>query len=473
MNLNDIKPIRQLREFADALRLDAFDAEAQEFAPGILRVQHRPPAPLPRLVLYGLLALFAIALMWVVFSRLDIVAVAHGKLVPQSYVKIVQPADAGIVQEILVTEGQHVAAGQVLMRMDTKLSEADTKAIGAEFKRKALTLRRIDAELAGSPLATQADDPPELYHQIAAQYRANRQAYLDALSQEQATLAKARQDLAAAQEIRSKLERTLPTYKAQEEAWDKLAKEGFAGKLIAADRQRERVEKEQDFAAQIHTVASLQSAIAQSEQRLAQITSSYRSQLRKERVETYGDYQKLEQEWAKQAHKNELLELKAPQAGIIKDLATHTPGTVVSPGTILMTLVPQNEQLQAEVWVENEVENEDAGFVRPQQFTKIKILAYQFQKYGMVDGAVTHISADASDASRPANAEPNSKDNGVPPKYRALVALKSQVLNADGEQFKLAPGMQVSAEVKLGTRTILEYLLSPVQKAFHEAGRER
>lgn len=469
MNLNDIKPIKQLQAFADGLRLDAFNAEAQEFAPGILKVRHRPPAPLPRLVLYGLLALFVIALLWIAFGRLDIVAVAQGKLVPLTYVKIVQPADSGIVQEILVTEGQQVAAGQVLMRMDTKLSDADTKALGAEFKRKALTLRRIDAELAGSPLTSQADDPPDLYRQIAAQYRANRRAYLDALSQEQATLAKAKQDLAAAQEIKSKLERTLPTYRAQEEAWDKLAKDGFAGKLIAADRQRERVEKEQDLAAQIHTVASLQSTIAQSEKRLAQITSNYRSQLQKERVETYGDYQKLEQEWAKQAHKNDLLELKAPQAGIIKDLATHTPGTVVSPGTILMTLVPQNEQLQAEVWVENE----DAGFVHPEQPTKIKILAYQFQKYGMVDGTVAQISADASDANRPANGEASAKDNGAPAKYRTLVALKSQVLNADGEQFKLTPGMQVSAEVKLGTRTILEYLLSPVQKAFHEAGRER
>ena len=470
MNLSDIKPIKKMQEFADGLRLDAFNAEAQEFAPGILKVQHRPPAPLPRLVLYGLLALFAIALLWVAFGRLDIVAVAQGKLVPQTYVKIVQPAESGIVQQILVVEGQQVAAGQVLMRMDTKLSEADTKAIAAEFKRKALTLRRVDAELTGSPLPTQADDPPELYRQIAAQYRANRQSYLDALSQEQATLAKTKQDLAAAQEIRSKLERILPTYKAQEEAWDKLAKDGFAGKLIAADHQRERVEKEQDLAAQTHTVASLQSTIAQSEKHLAQITSSYRSQLQKERVDTYGDYQKLEQEWAKQSHKNDLLELKAPQAGIIKDLATHTPGTVVSPGTVLMTLVPQGEQLQAEVWVENE----DAGFVRPQQPTKIKILAYQFQKYGMVDGTVTHISADASDANRAANTPDNgTKDNGAPAKYRALVSLKSQALSADGEQFKLTPGMQVSAEVKLGTRTILEYLLSPVQKAFHEAGRER
>ena len=442
-------------------------AEAHDFAPAILKAQHRPPAPLPRLVLYTLLLLFGTVVLWVIFGRLDVVSVANGKLVPQTYVKIVQPSESGIVEKIFVNEGQAVTAGQVLMRMDTRLSEADTQTLYAELKRKELTLRRIDAELSGAALTSRRDDPPRLYQQIEAQYRANRQAYQDAVGQEQAMLARAQQELASAQEIKSKLEQTLPAYKAQEEAWDKLAKEGFAGKLMAGDKSRERIEKEQDLRAQIHTVSSLRSSIAQSEKRLAQISSNYKSQLQKERGDTYGDYQKLEQDSAKQAHKNALLELKAPQAGIIKDLATHTPGTVVSPGTVLMTLVPKDELLQAEVWVENE----DAGFIHTRQSAKIKILAYQFQKYGMVDGTVIHIGADASDK-QPSASDP-VKETQQPAKYRALVSLKTQTLTADGERFRLAPGMQVSAEVKLGTRTVLEYLLSPVQKAFHEAGRER
>lgn len=439
-------------------------AEAHDFAPAILKAQHRPPEPLPRVVLYTLLVLFGIVVLWVVIGRLDVVAVTSGKLVPQTYVKIVQPSESGIVQDILVTEGLEVKAGQVLMRMDTQLYEADTKSLYAELKRKELTLRRINAELSGIALASNAQDPPSLYQQVEAQYRANRQAYQDALSQEQAVLARSQQELAAAQEIKLKLEQTLPTYKAQEEAWDKLAQEGFAGKLEAGTKNRERVEKEQDLRAQTYTVLSLESTIAQSEKRIAQIGSNYLSQLQKERLDTYGEHQRLEQEVAKQAHKNTLMELKAPQDGIVKDLATHTSGTVVSPGTVLMTLVPKDERLQAEVWVDNE----DAGFVYAQQPTKIKILAYQFQKYGMVDGVVTHIGADASDKQ-----PDNRMDSQQPAKYRALVSLKTQTLSADGEEFKLAPGMQVAAEVKLGTRTILEYLLSPVQKAFHEAARER
>lgn len=166
-----------------------------------------------------------------------------------------------------------------------------------------------------------------------------------------------------------------------------------------------------------------------------------------------------------------MLELKAPQAGIIKDLATHTPGTVVSPGTVLMTLVPNNEALQAEVWVKNS----DAGFVYEGQKVKVKLSAYPFQKYGMVDGKVLHVSADATD-----KFTPNAKDVDVNQQslntqlaYRALIKLTQQHLEVEEDKLELTPGMQVAAEIKLADQTVMEYLLSPVRKAFHEAGRER
>jgi hemolysin D len=145
---------------------------------------------------------------------------------------------------------------------------------------------------------------------------------------------------------------------------------------------------------------------------------------------------------------------------VVKDLATHTIGTVTSPGTILMTLVPKDEILRAEVWVKND----DIGFVRERQAARIKLAAFTFQKYGMLDGEVAHVGADAS-AEQPKDAAPLA--------YRTLVNLNSQVLETNGQKHRLSPGMQVSAEIHLGTRTVLEYLLSPVSKAFQEAGRER
>ncbi len=447
-------------------RIASLKAEAADFAPEIIRAQHQPPSPLPRVVLYSLLALFGILLVWAFAGRLDIVAVAQGKLVPQTFLKIVQPTESGIVREILVREGDEVKEGQVLARMDTRLSDADSKTLEVELQRRRLQLSRIDAELAGAPMKRQSTDPPEIYAQTAAQYQDRRQAYLDALGTEQATLLKSRHDLQSATEIKGKLEKSVPIYKDQAESWDKLAKEGFAGRLLALDKQRTYVESEQDLKAQTQNVASLQALISQSEKRMAQITSNYRQQLQNERMEAEGAYHKLQQDWDKQQHRHSLLELKAPQAGLVKDLATHTPGTVVAPGTILLTLVPQDEPLVAEVWVGNI----DAGFVQDMQKVRVKLAAYPFQKYGMLDGVVKQISADSQEKGDTNNPALKPMQEAA---YRALISLNSAYLESQGQRLRLVPGMLVNAEIHLGTRSVIEYLLSPVQKVAHEAGRER
>ena len=437
-----------------------------EFVPAIIGVQQQPPSPLPRAVLYALAALFAVMVIWALVGRLDIVAVAQGKLVPQSYIKIVQPAEAGIVNEIPVREGQEVKAGQVLARMDTRMAEADGKVLFAEMHRRRLQLRRIESELAGMPMVRQTDDPGDIYERTEAQLLARRQSQRDALGAEQAILTKARHDLRAAIEIEAKLAKNVPVYKEQADSWERLAKEGYAGRLLALERQRAYMENEQDLRAQSQHVASLRALIAQSEKRIAQIASNYRQQLETERVETASLYQRLQQDWEKHQYRFSLLELKAPQAGIVKDLATYTPGTVVAPGTILLTLVPHDEPLIAEVWVGNA----DAGFVRSEQKARIKIAAYPFQKYGLLDGVVKQGGADAQTKSELGNPAIRSVQDAA---YRALITLGGNNLESQNRQLRLVPGMQVSAEIHLGTRSVLEYLLSPVQKVGHEAGRER
>ena len=437
-----------------------------DFVPEIIRVQQQPPSPLPRAILYSLLTLFSGVLVWACLGRLDVVAVAQGKLVPQSFVKIVQPAESGIVREILVKEGDAVKEGQVLLRMDSRYSEADGRTLQVEQHRRSLQLRRIEAELSGAALQRKTDDPAGIYSQTEAQLQARRQAYLDGLAAEQATLQKARHDLMSAIEIENKLRKSVPIHKDQAESWDKLAKEGFAGRLMALERQRTYIESEQDLRVQSQNVASLRALIAQSEKRVAQITSNYRQQLQNERVEAEAVYYRLQQDRDKQQHRHSYLELKAPQDGTVKDLATHTPGTVVAPGTILLTLVPLQEPLVAEVWIGNI----DAGFVQDNRKARVKIAAYPFQKYGILDGVVKQISADSQDRSDASNPTAKPMQEAA---YRALISLNNEYLESQGQRLRLMPGMLVNAEIHLGTRSVIEYLLSPVQKVAHEAGRER
>ena len=350
----------------------AADPDPLAFAPPLLRLQESMPNPLGRAVLKALVALLVALILWAAVGRLDIVAVAEGKLVPQSYLKIVQPAESGIVKDILVREGEVVRSGQVLMRMDALVADADARSLDAEYRRKRLTLVRIDAELGNKSFRAGPGEPAALVREVEAQYRADRAALEAALAEERSRLVKASHDLSSAEQVKTKLVETLPHYQQQDKAYEKLVREGYAGGIMGSDKRRERIEKEQELKTQEFMIESTRASILQSEKKLAQIDSDYRRALYAERNDTQSAVDKLAQELAKQAHKQELLELKAP-----------------------------------------------------------------------------------------------------PPLYKALVALKTMHLTVDGERFNFGAGMQANAEILLGTRTVMEYLLSPVRKAWHEAGRER
>lgn len=443
-----------------------FMPEAAEFAPGLLAIQESPLPKLPRAIFYTVGVLFAILFAWALFARVDIVAVAEGKLVPITYTKIVQPAEAGVVTEILVQEGQQVQAGQVLIRLDSTMTGADSRSLVTDLGFKRLTLSRVDAELAGAPLAIQAGDDPVMIAQVQAQANAHRQAYTDSLAQEAAVRERAANELTAARETLTKLQTTLPSYEQSAKAHSKLVAEGFLSPIAGNDKAREAIERAQDLKAQAATVQGLIATITAQDKKIASLTSTYRSQLLIERTEAMSQLAKLEQDSQKMGYKASLLELKAPQAGIVKDVATTSRGAVVQPGMVLLTLVPKGESLVAEV----QVRNEDVGFVQVGQGVKLKVAAYPFQKYGLLEGRVQTLAPDAQ--SNANNANPPG-----PQGYKAIVRLDTQFLEsmtADSSQRKsLEPGMQVAAEINQGSRTIMEYLLSPVQKVTAEAGRER
>ena len=428
-------------------------------------IEAGPPCPGLRATLHVVVALVLVLIAWAALGKLDIVASAAGRLVPRSFVKIVQPAEAGLVQDILVTEGDRVHAGQVLLRMDSQIAAADRASVQADLDQRRLQLRRIDAELAGTPLTRQPGDPAELVLQVAAQYQAHRLQYRDAIAEADQTLARASHELDAARATLAKLQQSVPVLRQQAESYARLGSGGFFPALQVRDKEREANERARDLDAQEATVKSLEAAVAQARQRRSRIDSSYQSALRNERVDAANQAQKLEQERARQDHRSALLELRAPTAGIVKDLAVHTTGTVVAPGSVLLTVVPDNEPLVAEV----QVRNDDVGFIAVGQPVRVKLVAYPFQKYGMLDGTVRQLAADAVDP----QALVSRAVPATAPSYKALIALQAQSLVTPEANLRLLPGMQVIAEVRQGERTVLKYLLSPLRKVAQESGRER
>jgi HlyD family secretion protein len=428
-----------------------------------------PPTNALRITLWTLALLVAVLLVWALTAKLDIVATAPGRLVPQSQVKVVQAAEPGIVREILVRDGDVVQQGQVLVRMDATLAGADATQLAHDVALRDLTVRAIDAALAGSTLAARAGDQPALVSQVSQQFSARLQALRDSVQQEEQAAQRARHDQHAALQVRDKLRATLPSYRQTAESFGKLQREGFVGELMAAEKLREVTEREQDLKAQEATVQAQAAAIAQAESRIVQLRSTFRSQLLSERVQAQAELTRLKQEQTKAGFRSQQLEVRAPQDGVVQGLATYTPGAVLQPGAALLTIVPRGDVLHAEAVIANE----DAGFVEVGQRAKVKLAAYPFQKHGLMEGTVIRLSADAE--APEAAAKATGSPYAAPPlAFKAVIALNAQALKLpSGDQLPIAPGMALMAEIHQGRRTVMEYLLSPVQRVGAEAGRER
>jgi len=427
-------------------------------------LQGTPPRGALRATLLSLLILVGTLLAWSLLAQLDIVATAPGRLIPLSQVKVVQAPEAGVVSAILVNEGDRVRARQLLMRLDATVAAAESEQVANDLQLKRLIVRAIDAGLGGRSFFAVHDDPLLLFKQVQAQFAARRQAFEDAVAQEEQASERTRHERRAAERQLEKLRETLPTYQQAADSFTRLLEDGFIGELAARDKQREAIEHEQDLKAQEATIEALTAALAQSERRRQQLKSNYRADLLRERVDALAALQRLEQDAVKLDFRTRQLDVLAPQDGVVKDLVVRAAGNVVQAGGALMRVVPDGDPLIAEAMLANE----DVGFVEVGQRARIKLMTYPFQKYGMLEAWVAQISADALEAGeRPTGA-------GTPHSYRALLDLATQqLLSPDGTGLELTAGMAATIEIHQGQRSVMEFLLSPVQRVASEAGRER
>jgi len=435
-----------------------------DFSPRLLGLRDRPPRPLPRLMV-GVLALLLCALfLWAWFGRLDIVARASGRLVPRSRVQVVQPLDRGRVAQILVDEGDRVEAGQPLIRMDPRLSHAEMAQYRQQLALARLQLRRINATLSGQPFKQRSEDDPKLFARVRAEYESERQDYTKSVAAERAKLDQAHKELAVARDVCDRLQDTVAVARKTEAAYAKLSKSDAVARVDLLDRRRARIKAEADLASQRQRIEAIEGRIREAQAALARLKSKRRQRLVSRRNNLMRDSFGLEARWQKQRIHNGLLELRAPRAGRVKNLAVHTEGSVVPAGTVLLSIVPRGEPLRAEVLVSNR----DVGFVHPGQDVRVKLAAYPFQRFGTIHGTVRMVSPDASNGTNKDSGKRSSEG-----RYRATIALDRQRLTYRGEPLDLRSGMQVLSEIKLGERSVLEYILSPIASTLDYAGKER
>ena len=450
---------------ADTRSAQPSHADELAFLPAALEIQHTPPSPIGRGILWTILGLCVSAVAWASLGHVDIVAVAPGKLVPNGRVKVIQSVGLGTVKAIHVSDGQRVQQGQPLLELDPTLAEADRFRTDEQLTNAELELARYQAFhawLTGrktdkSPAAAlSASDSAfatlqrAMLDQSIAEHRSN----LAVIDQ---TLARRRADLDATRQQVEKLRRTLPLITQRADSMAKLADQKLFPQMQYLEVEQLRIEAEQDLATEAANVDSILASIQElTEQRHAMESSAQREALLKveELQKVVGA---LRQEQVKTVQVAAQQVLTAPVDGEVQQLAVHTIGGVVRPGDPLMVIVPVGQSLEVEALVLNK----DIGFVRDGQPATIKIDSFPFTRYGVIDGEVTSVSDDAM------------QDERLGLVYAAHVRLARADMNIDGKIVQLSPGMAVSVEVMTGKRRVMEFVLSPVMQHVQESGRER
>jgi membrane fusion protein, hemolysin D len=446
-------------------RMESHARSEREFLPAALEIQETPPSPLGRAVLWVILGFCVTAVAWASLGEVDIVAVAPGKLVPSDRVKVIQAANLGTVSAIHVSDGEHVTAGQQLIALDATLTDADRQRIREELGNAEVELARYQAfagwlrDGASTSLEVPvtvlvSDGYPELQRSLLAQAIEEHRGRLAVIDQ---SLIRRRAELDATEQQLNKLERTLPLITERVRSVAKLAESKLVPRDTYLELEAERIETEQDLAAQEATRRSLVAAIGELEAQ----RSSAGSEARREALAQAEDLEKriaaLRQEQIKAEQLSTQQLLTAPVAGKVQQLVVHTIGGVVRPGDPLLVIVPAD----APVEIEARVLNKDIGFVREGQMATVKLDAFPFTRYGALDGEVMSVSDDAI------------QDEHLGLVYPARVRLAASTVHIDDKIVTLSPGMAASVEIATGRRTVSEFLLSPIAQTASESLHER
>lgn len=440
-------------------------ADEAAFLPAALSLQDTPLHPAPRRLAWLLIGLAAIALAWACIGQVDIVAVAPGRIVVSERTKLIQPLERSVVQQVLVKDGDRVLAGQALVTLDPTAATADNASVLEQRKAaqsEALRTRSLLAALQQHSGASLPRPLPADWTEAEAQAA---QAQLQAeWSDVQARLAKAGAELARKQAeadtVRAmvdKLQATLPLAQRREQDFHQLIAQGFMASHAGQDRSRERIELERDLATQKARLLEAQAAIRESENARAAYLAETRRLLHERQAKAELVHAQAQQEQTKARQREKLATLTAPVAGTVQQLAVHTAGGVVTEAQVLMVIVPENAEVTAEVTLENK----DIGFVTAGQQAEIKLETFNFTRYGTVQATVSRVTADAI----------NDEKRGAV--FAVALKLDQSEIEVEARPIKLSPGMNVTAEIKTGKRRLIEFLLSPVQRAGSEGFRER
>ena len=396
-------------------------------------------------------------LVWAAFAQLDEVTRGEARVVPTTQVQIIQSVDGGVVEELLVREGQVVEAGQLMLRVDpTRFVSTllESRASQQALQAKALRLEALTRGTAFNPPPELRRTAPDVVAQEMRLYESSRAGISAQISIAQNQLGQRQQELNEVRARRDQAERSLDLMTREINATRPMVATGAVSEVEVLRLEREVARLRGDREQSTAQIERVQSAILEATRKIEEVQLSSRNQMSAELSETMSRLASLSQGGLALQDKVKHADIKSPVRGTVKRLLVNTVGAVVQPGKEVVEVVPLNDTLILEV----QITPKDIGFLRPGQQATVKFTAYDFSIYGGLEAEVIQIGADSVI---------DEKGNAF---FHVRVRTHKPSL---GAHLPIIPGMVAQVDILTGKKTVLSYLLKPVLRAKANALTER
>ncbi len=431
-----------------------------EFLPDADEIE-RSSLPLEaRITLHVMLVALISFLIWASCSDLDRVVVAHGRLMTPLSNILVQPLETSIIQSIDVRAGQVVKKGERLATLDPTFAQADEAQLRKQLSSLETQSKSLEAELSGNKIVGNAnvDADSQLQADLSVERKANYQAQLAKMDENvarlQAILATNRHD----QQMLTEHVKPLQEIESMQE---KLVARNFGARVRLLEAQEKRQEVERNLQLAKNREQEIKRELASMEAEKTAFKKGWRQKMMEEMLSTSRDRNTVSEQLQKADKRRKLVTLTSPSDAVVLDIAKLSPGSIVQGGGAFFTLVPLDAELEAEV----QIDSMDVGYVKVGDVSRLKLDAYPFQRHGILNGEVRTMSEDAFRR----EAEPGQSMEAY---YKSRISFGDSHLKRMPERARLLPGMTLTAEIVVGKRSVISYLLWPLTKALDEAMTE-
>ncbi|TKW61587.1 MAG: HlyD family type I secretion periplasmic adaptor subunit [Blastochloris viridis] len=438
-----------------------------EFMDDVRQATLRGAHPAARLLFYTLTTFLVIFLLWATIAPLDEISHAQGQVIPSGKVQAVGSPEGGVVEAIFVQAGQIVEPGQALVRLNNSTAAAGfgEKATRREYLQA--NIARLQAEVELTELTFPGDfaeKNPTLVAEVTKLYQ-NRKSELEStvkVLEEQ--LEQRRQELTDARRKTASFGQALGLAQKEYDMTKPYLDSGAISKVDVLRLERAVVDARKDYNTAQTSIPAAEAAVREAEGKVEEGRLKFTNEARDELGKLTDEFNRLGQGIKAEENRVDQALLKSPIRAEVKQIMVNTIGQVVQPNTNIVELVPVNETLL----IEAKVKPSDIAFVRPGLPAKIKITAYDFSIYGGLDGEVESVSADSF------TDEAKQRRPGEPETYfKAQVRTNKNYLERYGQKYPIKSGMVAEADIITGRKTVMQYLLKPINKARADALTER